>query len=174
MVRFWEKVDKSKGENSCWEWTRYKDKDGYGQLRFKGRMYLAHRFSYMTYVGAIPEGMLICHKCDNPSCVNPDHLFIGTHLDNKRDCIKKGRLNPRKGGDHHCRLHPELIIRGGEHYKAKLSNSQALEIRNLHSREGIKLKDAIRKYKISRSSFYRIINNKSYRTIGDSREVQSL
>lgn len=64
---------------------------GYGVIKVSGRMCLAHRISYSANVGAIPEGMLVCHKCDTPACVNPDHLFVGTHSDNNRDTVKKGR-----------------------------------------------------------------------------------
>lgn len=92
--RFWEKVDK-KDKDSCWLWTGCKDPKGYGAIR-SGKMYKAHRISYTLFVGKIPDGKLVCHKCDNPSCVNPHHLFTGSDSDNMQDMVLKGRHG--KGG----------------------------------------------------------------------------
>jgi hypothetical protein len=86
--RFWSKVRKTEG---CWIWTAYKNYRGYGQYSYYGRLTHAHRAAYRIVYGSIPEGCVICHRCDNPSCVRPDHLFAGTQLDNMRDMIKKGR-----------------------------------------------------------------------------------
>jgi hypothetical protein len=77
--------------DKCWEWQGGKSKDGYGYLHLAGQTKLAHRVSYELHHGEIPKGLVICHKCDNPPCVNPKHLFIGTHLDNAVDRDKKGR-----------------------------------------------------------------------------------
>jgi hypothetical protein len=82
---FWSKVQKT---DSCWEWVGKKDHAGYGY--FKGGR-TAHRFSWEITHGPIPEGLCICHHCDNPSCVRPDHLFLGTHQDNVWDSKRKGR-----------------------------------------------------------------------------------
>lgn len=77
-------------ETGCWEWLgAYRQ--GYGAIKWKGTMHIAHRVSYTVFVGAIPAGMFVCHSCDNPSCINPEHLWIGTAQDNTRDCINKGR-----------------------------------------------------------------------------------
>lgn len=81
-------LDKS-GE--CWMWTRSKYKNGYGHLQVGGKRVMTHRYAYMLWRGKIPEGMLVCHKCDNPPCCNPEHLFLGTHKDNLRDAMAKGR-----------------------------------------------------------------------------------
>jgi hypothetical protein len=77
--------------NGCWNYTAYKNDLGYGRLRSNGKQVLAHRLSYESFHGALPKELLVCHKCDNPSCVNPDHLFLGTNTDNIRDSINKGR-----------------------------------------------------------------------------------
>ena len=86
-------------ESGCWIWTATANKHGYGQLRVNWKMKQAHRYSYEMHKGEIPEGKLVCHKCDVRSCVNPDHLFLGTHQDNANDMVKKGRsLSCEKNG----------------------------------------------------------------------------
>lgn len=95
-VRFFEKIKKTE---ACWIWFGAKDPKGYGRIGAggrKGKDIFAHRLSYQIHKGEIPEGMLVCHKCDTPACVNPEHLFLGTQTDNMRDCVNKNRLNPFK------------------------------------------------------------------------------
>lgn len=84
----------------CWEWTKKKFKNGYGCFTYRGRYLLAHRVSYEAYYGEEPLGMLVMHSCDNPSCVNPQHLSLGTHSDNYKDMLAKGRGNPARGSRH--------------------------------------------------------------------------
>jgi transcriptional regulator with XRE-family HTH domain len=87
-ARFWAKV--SKGEE-CWEWRGTTHKDGYAQFMVAGAWYPAHRVSYTLALGPIPDGLLVCHKCDVRRCVRPDHFFLGTDADNARDKVEKGR-----------------------------------------------------------------------------------
>jgi HNH endonuclease len=94
---FWEKVDKS-GE--CWVWTRNSDKNGYGLVRWHGKYVKAHRLAYRLATGVDPAGMYVCHKCDNPPCVRPDHLFLGDNQINQKDSVEKGRN--RHANTTHC------------------------------------------------------------------------
>jgi hypothetical protein len=86
-------------EAGCWLWTGSIRGKGYGQLTLPGRVQVgAHRAAYEVYVGPVPEGMYVLHKCDVPLCCNPAHLFIGTPKDNMQDCVEKGRLRPGRVG----------------------------------------------------------------------------
>lgn len=90
--RFLKKIEQ---HGECWLWTGYKKR--YGYFNTGSGIEVAHRFSYRLYHGPIPGGLYVCHKCDVPSCVNPDHLFLGTQFDNMQDMFSKGRENPPSG-----------------------------------------------------------------------------
>jgi len=98
---FWAKVDRG-GSTECWNWTGCKIRDGYGTFRCGDRKQLAHRVSWFIAHGEVPAGnhhgtMCVLHHCDNRACVNPDHLFLGSHQDNIRDMVAKGRQSKPKG-----------------------------------------------------------------------------
>ena len=90
--RFWNKVQKG-NKNSCWNWLGAKNPKGYGLLGIQYPERRSHRFSWYLHNGKIPKKLFVLHSCDNPSCVNPNHLFLGTAQDNTNDMIKKGRDN---------------------------------------------------------------------------------
>jgi len=94
--RFYRKINKKTGKTKCWNWTGSLAR-GYGNIRVNGTLIGAHRLSYMLHKGDIPKGLLVCHTCDNPNCVNPDHLFLGTQSDNMKDASNKGRLSVPRG-----------------------------------------------------------------------------
>lgn len=94
-------------EAGCWLWTGTANERGYGRVYSGGRMWVAHRLSWTQANGPIPSGMFVCHKCDTPACVNPDHLFLGSPRDNVLDMVAKGRH--RESKKTHCTKGHELI-----------------------------------------------------------------
>jgi len=115
--RFWSKVEKSDEIDACWNWTASTFDGGYGQFRVGGRAgknLIATRWLWVSMFGPIPNGLWVLHKCDNPRCCNPKHLFLGTHLDNIRDRDAKGRQV--QGDAHWARRTPSKLARGDRHY----------------------------------------------------------
>lgn len=146
FMRFVEKTD------SCWIWKGAKNKKGYGWIRFNNGGFRAHRLSYLLYKGDIPKdntyhGVCVLHKCDNPSCVNPEHLFLGSNSDNVKDMVVKMRntIGERNG----C---------------AKLTSKDVLNIRKLN-KERISGRDLANKYNISETTVSQIIHKTRWKHI---------
>jgi len=147
MDRLWNRTNR---ESGCWIWTGCKNADGYGTISVNGKMHMAHRLSWELTNGPIPNGLFVCHKCDNPSCINPEHLFLGTNKDNMQDKVKKGRKNG--GGP----------ARGERNGSAKITKADVLEIRKLHA-NGISGRKIADKFGISDSQVFRIILNQCWK-----------
>lgn len=117
-------------DGECWVWMRHRNNHGYGKLTINGRGVFSHRLSYELSIGPIPDDKIVLHRCDNPACINPSHLKLGSQSDNMKDCYRKGRSSVRP---HSCP--------GETNPAAKLTSEQVAEIRFL-LREG-KSQDAI-------------------------------
>lgn len=138
---FWRRVDKQDSADSCWLWRGARSNAGYGVMQlFEKRRGLAHRFSYEIAYGSIPAGLSICHKCDNPLCVRPDHLFAASQRVNIQDAKAKGRL-------------------GSE--GRKLSKSIAEAMRQ-ERRDGAKHFELAEKYHVHPSTVRKVLTNRTY------------
>jgi len=145
VMRFWSKVNK-RDEDDCWEWQAGKLPQGYGLFKIQGLTQRAHRLAYQLSRHNIPDGLFVLHSCDNPPCVNPKHLFIGTHQDNMNDMKRKGRL-------------PNRI--GENNYNAKLSKIQVEEMRQLKA-AGVTYQELMKIYGISNGQVSNIITGKNW------------
>lgn len=151
--RFESRVIKDVDENKCWGWVGSKSAQGYGSIHGNGRANVASRVSYELHIGPIPEGMLVCHHCDNRECCNPKHLFLGTYKDNSDDKFSKGRQAPPG----------EICKPGSLNGYAKLTESQVLEIRELYSKGGVTMKQLGEKYGVTRQAISEIIRRKNWK-----------
>lgn len=132
----------------CVEWTGSLKSNGYGQIYGEGKKHYTHRLAWRFAVGPIPDGLLICHTCDNPKCVNVAHLFLGTFRDNMQDCVRKGRIQDQ---------------RGSRNNHARLTDEQVLEMRELY-RTGQPIKAIARKYgNLDPSSTSRVVRGLYWR-----------
>lgn len=153
-------------DSGCWNWQLSKDPRGYGYA-WSDRAEQAHRVSYRAFVGPIPVGMGVLHRCDNPSCCNPSHLFLGTQLDNMRDAAVKGRVRGHvsRGDDNPARRLPHRHPRGERHGNAKLTNLAVSAIRAELSAGGITFTDLAGRYGVSRQMIAMIARGKAWRHV---------
>ena len=116
LKKFWTKVDK-KGDNECWEWVAAKNSKGYGQFGISGVSKSTHRISYVIHNGDIPDGLFVCHTCNNPPCVNPKHLYAGSNKENMQQASNEKRLAPQQKT--HCKSGHEFTPENTAFYKQK-------------------------------------------------------
>ena len=151
--RLWEKVRKLPGDG-CWVFLGSHHSDGYGQIGkggHCGRMIGAHRAAWILTYGPIPPGLEVCHRCDNPPCCRPDHLFLGTRSENMRDAAGKGRLSPARFGSKN----------GGERNgRAQLTRAKVEEIRARFGRETAR--ELATAYGVSRYTIYAAVQGRSW------------
>lgn len=123
----------------------------YGSLSIGGKRQLAHRWAFENFVGPIPDGMNVCHRCDNNLCVNPDHLFLGTQSENIQDCYRKGRGNraPR--------------VQGNEHHLAVLNETLVREI--LENKDGLSNAELADKYGVGRGTIWYVLNGRTWKHV---------
>ena len=146
----WERIDQSGGPDACWIWKGAKSPLGYGRLKiqtkYKVKVWSPHRLAYELTYSPIPPDLIVCHRCDVPSCCNPKHLFLGTYKDNTHDAYLKGRL-----------------IKGSKQVNAKLTEEQVAQIRTM--RASMTLKVIAERFNISISSVSQIALRKQWKHV---------
>jgi hypothetical protein len=148
--RFFSKVAVS-DPSDCWEWTGYCVSGGYGTFWYQGKPQLSHRVAWELTRGPIPDGMCVCHSCDNPKCVNYlNHLWLGTNLENTQDRDKKNRNINLVGTQHGC---------------AKLTEANVLLIRELYKTGNYSHADLGKMFNVDRTNVYSIVNRKTWRHV---------
>lgn len=155
--RFWEKVDR-RGPRECWPWKSRSNVRGYGYLQRGGRnggRILAHRLSWELHRGSIPDGLEVCHECDNPPCCNPAHLFLGTQADNNADAVAKGRARFTFAE------RPELTS-GEANVHAKLTAQRVNEIRALRA-AGLSQREIAERFGVTRQNIRAIVRKLTWR-----------
>jgi hypothetical protein len=174
--RFWSYVCKSDG---CWTWTGSVSHQGYARFVINGHEYRASRLMWELHYGSAPsDKLLACHKCDNPVCVNPDHLFLGTQLDNMRDKVSKNRQAvgdnhgsktkpwrcPR-GDRHGSKTKPDRVAKGERNGGAKLTPDNVRSIRDEYAAGGTTSRELGRKHGVSKTAILRIIRGTHWQSV---------
>jgi len=146
FTRFYANVQ-PEPNTGCWFWDGSLRNDGYGQFAVNGKQHGSHRLSYQLHKGPIPLGMQVCHTCDTPSCVNPDHLWLGTPKDNAVDKVAKGRINPAFGE-----------ANGG----SKLTNEQIILIRELYEAKHLNQRELGEKFSVAHQTISKIVRKERW------------
>jgi len=140
-------------ETGCWEWEAKLMQSGYGGFYIDGKTTTAHRAGWILFKGDVPKTIEVCHKCDNPKCVNPDHMFLGTHEENMKDAWRKERFSNRK------------IQRGEEVGTSKLTNNDVLEIRKLHSGDNKTMGEIAAIFDVTKGTIWKVLSGRSWKHV---------
>lgn len=141
---FYDRLVKNQG---CWEWIGDKESKGYGRIGYNNKQHKAHRVSWMLHNGPIPKDLCVLHKCDNPSCVNPNHLFLGTYQDNNKDRAEKSRSADQRGDKSHV---------------SKLTWKKVKMIRYLYSTGLFRHKDLAWQFDVGQTTIWHVLNNSTW------------
>lgn len=157
---FWSKVDRSGGPHACWPWSTGPFRSGYGVFRVNGKQRLTHRIAWEVVNGPIPDGLFVCHHCDNPPCCNPSHFFLGTNADNMADMRAKGR---QARGQQVVRRDPRNCTRGEQHPSAKLTKVAAADIRRRYRNGEADQATLAAEYGVSQVSISKLLSGRTWR-----------
>ena len=164
--RFWSKVA-ILGPDKCWLWTGARNEYGYGNVHFAGRYHKAHRVAYGLTVGPIPNGLFVCHTCDNPPCVNPAHLWLGTNADNLQDMRDKGRyLTPKRIAAYQAMAVAQrgrVGIKGERNGNARLTAAAVELIRTRYAAGSISQDALAAEYGVSQVRISQIVRGRGWR-----------
>jgi hypothetical protein len=143
--RLWPRVNRN-GPNGCWIWTGGKGRRGYGRIQHEGRTRAAHCVAYELTHGPIENDLLVCHTCDNPPCVNPAHLFLGTAKDNTQDALRKGRMT-----------------HGEKQWTAKLTAEAVIEIRHLYAQHAMGARALSKRFGVCETNIWCIVKRETWK-----------
>lgn len=169
--RFWSRFDKTAGPDGCWPWMGPRRKSGYGYTTDYWKKIYVHRLAYELTFGPIPPGMNVCHRCDNPPCGNPAHLWLGTTRDNALDMVRKGRASKKGAGPH--------AAKGERVRTAKLTEGDVRAIRaayepappgypvgaRWHKQERVTMEQLATRYGVTKSAIYAIVNRRTWKHV---------
>jgi len=161
MARFWELVDKTSG-NKCWIWRGILNRKGYGSFYMCQRTERAHRVSWWIANGKIPLGLLVLHICDNAACVNPNHLYLGTDMDNTRDKFARGRVSPARGERNGMVKHPESRQNGEKCWMSILTNDDVFDMRS-RRRQGESTRSLSIEYGVAQSTVRSVVSGRTWK-----------
>ena len=156
---FWSRVDRSGGPDACWPWMGEQSARGYGRFRINGSAFQATRIALALTLGSLDVAQMACHRCDNPPCCNPGHLFPGTTLENKTDSVRKGR---HARGD---ALGAAMDHRGTRNGRARLTEDQVREIRRRYQYRTVTVTALAAEYGVAFQTIHMIVSGQTWKHV---------